>query len=440
MELAQLPRPLSRTAASLSSASDDELIAEIIVGSDAAFEALYQRHSPGMLAMARQLLDSPTEAEDVVQHAFLAAYRELESGVTPTYPRAWLYAIARNRCLTIIRDRREVAAEVSEPSTVGLAEEVERRSDLRDLLRDMRRLPEEQRTALALFEMGGLTQTEIAKVMRVDTGRVKALVFQARSNLIHARAASDATCASVRSQLSTLRGGRLNTRELRTHVRDCEGCAEYAMAVREQRRRLAIVLPVVPLMAALKAPVVGGAAVGTVSGAAATALGSVGRKVAWLRPRPSVVAALAATGVASAAAVAAVATGGGDDPKPREPVARPAAIGQRLPAAAAVAAATKPAAKPKPVVKHKAKKKAKKKAAPAAAPAAAATAATPAAPAPEPAATPAPAATPVASSPPRSPSPPAAPAEPPGQDFDLGDDGAPDTAPETPASEPEPAP
>src|SRR3954447_18791690 len=271
MELAQLPRPLSRTTANLSSASDDELIAEVIVGSDAAFEKLYQRHSPGMLAMARQMLGSPTEAEDAVQHAFMAAYRELESGVTPTYPRAWLYAITRNRCLTMIRDRRDVAAEPdAEPSTVGLAEEVERRSELRDLLRDMRRLPEEQRTALALFEMGGLTQAEIAKVMRVDTGRVKALVFQARSNLIHARETSDATCASVRSQLSTLRGGRLNTRELRNHVRDCEGCAEYALAVRDQRRRLAIVLPVLPLMA-LKAPVVGGAAVGTLGGKAGAA-------------------------------------------------------------------------------------------------------------------------------------------------------------------------
>src|SRR3954471_7925874 len=145
MELAHLPRPLHRTAASLSSASDDELIAEIIVGSDAAFEALYQRHSTGMLSMSRQILDSPTESEDAVQHAFMAAYRELEGGVTPTYPRAWLYAIARNRCLTMVRDPREVAAEVTEPSTVGLAEEVERRSELRDLLRDMRRLPEEQR-------------------------------------------------------------------------------------------------------------------------------------------------------------------------------------------------------------------------------------------------------------------------------------------------------
>jgi RNA polymerase sigma factor (sigma-70 family) len=390
------------------------------------------------------MLGSPSEAEDAVQHAFMVAYRELDGGVTPAYPRAWLYTIARNRCLTLMRDRREVAATVGEPSTVGLAEEVERRSDLRELLRSMRRLPEEQRTALALFEMGGLSQTEIAQAMDCSPGRVKALVFQARTNLIHARAAAGATCDSVRAQLATLRGGRLNTRELRTHVRDCEGCAEFALAVREQRRRLAIVLPVLPLMAAMKAPVVTGVAAGggaAVSGAGGAVLGSVGRKLAWLRPRPSVLAATAAgTGVVAAAAVAAVALGPGDDPPRRDSAARPAAV---APAARGPAATAAPIAKPTPRAKpaRSAKKKAKKAKKPATAPAR-----TPApvaelqpvdAAATTPAPQPAPAAPVASAPPPAAPSPPAA-AEPPGQDFDLSGPGPPAGAPQTPASEPEP--
>jgi RNA polymerase sigma factor (sigma-70 family) len=461
VELAQLPRPPSRTAASLSSETDEGLVAAIAGGSDAAFEALYSRHAPGMLAMARHMLDSPSEAEDAVQHAFMAAYREIDGGVRPAYPRAWLYAIARNRCLNLLRDRREVAdpeAAEAEPSTVGLAEEVERRSELRDLLRDMHRLPEEQRTALALFEMGGLTQAEIAKVMEVDGGRVKALVFQARTNLIHARAAADATCESVRSQLATLRGGRLNSRELRTHVRDCEGCAEYAEAVREQRRRLAIVLPVVPLMAALKAPVIGGG-VATVGGSAGTAIGSAGRKALWLRPRPSVVAAVVAGTVIAAAVVTAVLTSGDNPPKRDRPArqAAAAAVGATgtAPAAKATAVA-KPASKQKRAAAKNAKnaknaKKAKnaKNAKKAAAPAKPA-AATPPEVAAQPQSTPtaaapaqqptAPPAAPVATAPPPSspspaPSPP--PAQPPGQDFDLDGEGtapvpqAPPAAPET---------
>jgi RNA polymerase sigma factor (sigma-70 family) len=435
MELAQLLRPAGRTAADFSSASDDELVRAVANGSHGAFEALYDRHCSGMLSLARQLLDSAPEAEDAVQHAFMAAYREIGEGVVPAYPRAWLYAIVRNRSLTILRDRREVAAEVEEPSTVGLAEEVERRSDLRELVQAMHRLPEEQRTALALFELGGLSQTEIAQAMDSTPEKVKALVYQARTNLSQTRAARDASCESIREQLATLRGGRLNTRELRDHVAQCEGCAEYALMVREQRRRLAIVLPVVPLLA-MKVPAVAsltGAGAGVSAGGAGVG-SSVGRKLVWLRPRGSAGWAVAGTaGVATAAAVAAVAAGGGDDPPKRNLPPRPAIAAPAAPVATAPPAAAKPASKPK---RRRAARKRRR-----ASPARQAPAPAPErAPTPEPVAAPEPEPTPVASTPPRPSSPPPAPqpAEPPGQNFDLTGDPPPTQAPETPASEPSP--
>ena len=434
MELAQLPRP-ALTPARYSSKADDEIVAAIAGGSDAAFEALYERHCPGMLALARQILDSPSEAEDAVQQAFTSAYRELSDGFRPEYPRAWLYAIARNRCLTVIRDRREVASEElepAEPSTVGLAEEVERRSDLRDLLKAMHGLPEEQRTALALFELGGLSQTEIGQAMHCSPDRVKALVHQARTNLAHRRAATEASCESIREQLSVARGGRLNSRELRMHLRDCEGCSEYALMVREQRRRLAIVLPVVPLIAMKLPAIAGSTAAG--GGLGGGALGSsVGRKLAWLRPRGSAAyVAAGAASVAAAGAIAVAAVGPGEDPPPQKKPVRPAAVTPAGPAPAVAATAT-PAAKPR----RAAKRRRKARAAPAAQRPAEARAPE-AAPAPVPAATPEPAAA-TSSPPPRSPSPspaPAAPQEPPSQSFDLRDPGPPPGAPqETPASE-----
>jgi RNA polymerase sigma factor (sigma-70 family) len=420
-------------------------VAAVARGSPAAFEALYERHCPGMLALARQLLDSPSEAEDAVQQAFTSAYRELSGrGVRPEFPRAWLYAITRNRCLNAIRDRREVASESArsaEPSTIGLAEEVERRSDLRDLLKAMHRLPEEQRTALALFELGGLSQTEIAQALDCSPHRVKALVHQARTNLAHARAASQASCESIRQQLAVLRGGRLNSGELRTHVRDCEGCADYALMVRDQRRRLAVVLPVVPLIA-MKLPAIAGltSAGGGLGGGA---LGSaVGRKLMWLRPRPTL--GFAAAGTASVAAAGAIAVGvvGSDpEPPPKEPE-RPAAVAPAAPAPA-TAAAAKPVTRSRPG--RATRRRTGRRAAPAARPPAPAQA-----PAPEPAAAPVAAATPgppagtpsppPASSPPTSPAPAAPPAQP-GQDFDLVDPGPPPGAQqETPASQTEPVP
>ena len=52
-----------------------------------------------------------------------------------------------------------------EPGVDGLAEDVGRRADLRELLHDLARLPEDQREALVLFELGGSSQAEIAHVL-----------------------------------------------------------------------------------------------------------------------------------------------------------------------------------------------------------------------------------------------------------------------------------
>jgi DNA-directed RNA polymerase specialized sigma24 family protein len=73
----------------------------------------------------------------------MAAYRELVGSDKPVQLRPWLYTIARNRCLTLLRTRqRQADEELVEPPTEHLAAEVERRHDLRYLLRDVAAQPE----------------------------------------------------------------------------------------------------------------------------------------------------------------------------------------------------------------------------------------------------------------------------------------------------------
>ena len=75
-------------------------------------------------------------------------------------------------------------------------------------MRDIVALPAEQRAALALFELGDLSQAEIADALGVKPARVKALVFQARSSLVTQREARDTSCETVREKLATFRGAR----------------------------------------------------------------------------------------------------------------------------------------------------------------------------------------------------------------------------------------
>jgi RNA polymerase sigma factor (sigma-70 family) len=262
----------------LALAGDDRLVEQIRRGNELAFEVAFERHGAGILAFCRHMLGSREEAEDVVQHTFAAAFRDLQRGGDRAIAlKAWLYTIARNRCVSVLRARREHASELHELPTDGLSEQVERRAELRELLADVRELPEEQRAALLLAEAAGLSHADVAQVLGCEVASVKALVFRARSALIERRAARETPCQEIREQLATLRGGALRRNELRHHLRRCPGCSAYRDEVRRQRQMLAAALPVAPSFG-LKSSVLGAAGLtgGAVGGASAGgfALGS----------------------------------------------------------------------------------------------------------------------------------------------------------------------
>lgn len=297
--------------------SDERLVARVRSGDQAAFEVVYDRYHRQLLSFCRHMLGSREEAEDALQHTCISAYQVLQSDDRPIQLKAWLFTIARNRCLTMLRARREHADIADhEPAVDGLASEVRRRADLRELLADMRRLPEEQRAALVLSELGAHSHEEIAVILGVRKEKVKALVFQAREQLGGARAAREIDCMEIREQLATLRGGALRRTQLRRHVDTCPGCAAFRAEVQRQRAAMAVMLPVVPGVA-LKGSVLGaifggsGAASGLGGGGALVAGGSA-LGAAGAGGGGGLFAMIGAQGVAvKALAVLAVAGGAG---------------------------------------------------------------------------------------------------------------------------------
>ncbi len=273
------PRPRVRPRLhrrSLQAAGDARLVDQIRGGDGpaarASFEVLYDRHHRGILAFCRHMLGSAEDAEDAVQHTFSAAYRALLRDDREIALRAWLYAIARNRCLSMLAARREQVAlddvEAVLPSALGLSAEVEQRSDLRDLLGDLQRLPEDQRAALVLAELEAHSHKEIAAILEVPQSKVKALVFQARETLMIHRLAREADCGQIQEQLSVLRGGALRRRELRRHVEGCPGCTAFEAEVRRQRAGMALLLPVAPTFALKHSTLASAFAAGTTGAAA----------------------------------------------------------------------------------------------------------------------------------------------------------------------------
>ena len=311
------PRPASASQGRGHS-SDEQLAHAAGRGDTAAFDALYQRHHQPLLAFARHMLGRMHDAEDVVQHTFLAADRAFRAGKVPKAVRAWLYTVARNRCVSVLRARRDDVALGGDEcvSTDGLAAEVEQREELRALVADLRRLPDDQRAALLLAELGELTHVEVARVIGVRQGKVKALVFQAREALAAASHARSLPCRSIREELSVATGAGLRRRHLRDHLTQCEGCREFSEQVRAQRAALAIVLPVVPSVG-LHEAIVGGAA--AAAGAGAVGAGAAGAGALSAGSVAAKLLTIAAVGGAAAGGGALGLTelnpgGGGDRP------------------------------------------------------------------------------------------------------------------------------
>ena len=271
-------RPGARRRARLR-VRDERLVARVRAGDDDAFEAIYDRYYLSLLAFCRHMLGSRDEAEDALQHSFASAYSALRGGDGVEDLRPWLYTIARNRCLSALRAQREELCadelELRPNAFDGLAGEIQLRADLRDLVDDLQRLPENQRAALVLFELGDQSHEQIAAVLGVRREKVKALVFQAREALLRARRARDEPCADVRERVAT--GDVPRRSVLRSHIDRCPNCAAFEHEVRRQRAAFAAIMPVAPTVG-LKASILaamgcGGAA--AVGGTGATVAGSV---------------------------------------------------------------------------------------------------------------------------------------------------------------------
>src|SRR2546423_11925564 len=278
-------------------------------GSEAAFEVVYERYGKSILSFCRHMLGSQEEAEDALQQVFASAYRDLgRADERELRLKPWLYTIARNRCLSMLRARREEVHVDWEPATAGLAEQVEQRAELRELVRDLGDLPAEQRAALLLAEVADLSHVEIGQVLDCEAARVKALVYRARSSLIERREARDTPCDEIREQLSVLSGGSLRRSVIRHHLSSCDGCRAYREQVKRQRQLLAVALPVVP-PAWLKASVLGGGGGaagglgGAATGASVAGAGAAGPIGSAVLTKAAVLAVLAGGGAVATQAV-----------------------------------------------------------------------------------------------------------------------------------------
>ncbi|MBV8219294.1 MAG: sigma-70 family RNA polymerase sigma factor [Solirubrobacterales bacterium] len=250
-------------------------------GHDDAFRVIHDRYRQRLFAYTRQMLTHRQDAEDALQDTFVRAYAGLRANDRELALRAWLYRVAHNRCIDELRRPSPPPPEVLEllrsPVHDPIAE-ADQRESLRRLIADVRRLPEQQRSALLMRELGGMSYADMAGALGVTVPAVKSLLVRARLALAKALEARDTACSEIREELiiSHDRGLRPNA-TARRHMRDCAGCRDFRHQLRGVSRRFAAIVPTLgPLGVLANVLGVGGAGSGAAGGALAAGAGAGG--------------------------------------------------------------------------------------------------------------------------------------------------------------------
>ena len=297
---------LARRSPLLKLQGDERLIAMARDGNAGAFETIVDRYQGRLLGFCRQMLGSTEDAEDVLQEVFVNAYRAMLADEREINLRPWLYRIARNRCLNHLRkptaDAQESMDMVPAVEASSTAEKVHNREEFRQLLTDVSKLPETQRSALLLREMDALSYEEIAQAMDTSVPSVKSLLVRARISLAEASQARLLTCGEVRLELAEAAEGlRKVSGPVRRHVRECEECSDFRSQVRSNEKILAALSPVGPLLA-LKgfiASKLGFGGAGAGAGGSAAGAGAAGAGASGAGTVGSVGAAISGSSAAS---------------------------------------------------------------------------------------------------------------------------------------------
>jgi RNA polymerase sigma factor (sigma-70 family) len=233
--------------------SDDRLAGLVGGGSERAFAALYERYHQPLYRYCRSMLRNDADAQDALQSAFAGALVALKRGQRDAPLRPWLYRIAHNEAISLLRRRRPLDefSEATEASTASAEDVAEERARLALLLADLRELPERQRGALVMRELGGLPHEDVALALGVSVGAAKQTVFEARRSLAEFSEGRAMACEEICRTVSDGDGRALRSRRVRAHLRDCSGCAAFAAAIPERSADLRALAPPLPGVAAV---------------------------------------------------------------------------------------------------------------------------------------------------------------------------------------------
>jgi RNA polymerase sigma-70 factor, ECF subfamily len=171
--------------------NDAAVVAQVLAGDEDAYRILVERHSRSIFRLAYRMTANEQDAEDVVQETFLRAYRQLKRFESRSNFGTWLYRIAVNCSLDLIRKRRRQDDSPSDPSSEEeamyqlrdeaptpdrfvLGAEIQKKVDS-----VLSTLGPKERAAFSLRHFEGMSIEEIGLVLGLRPSAIKNNIFRA---------------------------------------------------------------------------------------------------------------------------------------------------------------------------------------------------------------------------------------------------------------------
>ena len=288
---------------------DERLARLAAAGDERAFATIYRRYGHDLRRYCQAILGNAEDAADAVQNTMVSALRALPGEARDVALKPWLYRVAHNESISLLRRRRPGVERDPDRLTATAADvDAAPAERLRQLVRDLGQLADRQRAALVLRELSGLSFEEIGASLGCSAAAARQLVYETRLALQEMADGREMDCEIARQAISERDGRILRGRRLRAHLRDCERCADFRAGIVDRREDLAQLAPALALpglLGLLKGLGLGGGAgaTGSAGSVGAGAGASLGGSVAVKSATAVLAAATIGTGAAQVGGV-----------------------------------------------------------------------------------------------------------------------------------------
>jgi len=193
----QAPAPPADTRRSESREEDSRLIHRALGGEERAFRRLRQKYQDAIQSLIYRMVRNPEEVQDLTQEAFIKAFASLADFNDEYAFSTWLYRIATNNCIDHLRKKKLQTFSIDKPieskdsdyafelpdTNLGPDQELIASQRRRMLDEAMRSLPPKYRQVILMRHVEEKEYSEIARILKLPLGTVKAHIFRAREML-----------------------------------------------------------------------------------------------------------------------------------------------------------------------------------------------------------------------------------------------------------------